>query len=111
MTNVQCVYCNTWFDSLATRCPNLQCEINANPQPHHYNYGKNSTPPAAGPVPTPSSNEGGLPVTGGAVPRPRCPNCKQEIDPDCCWCGDTIVPGQLHSQNHSPVPMGCTCGI
>lgn len=42
-------------------------------------------------------------------PRPRCPGCKQEIDPDCCCCGDTIVDGQSHS-DHTPVPQGCVCG-
>ena len=34
-----------------------------------------------------------------------CPRCKNEIDPDVCWCGDTID----NHTDHSPVPMGCTC--
>ena len=35
-----------------------------------------------------------------------CPSCQQAIDPDVCWCGDSI---KHHSWDHSPVPMGCDC--
>lgn len=35
-----------------------------------------------------------------------CPFCKNEIDPDVCWCGDYR---HNHSE-HSFVPMGCVCG-
>jgi len=38
-----------------------------------------------------------------------CPNCENEIDPDCCHCGSPIK-NHGYSDNHSPVPMGCTCG-
>jgi len=37
-----------------------------------------------------------------------CPRCKNEIDPEVCWCGDPIK-GHGYSE-HSPVPMGCDCG-
>lgn len=37
-----------------------------------------------------------------------CPECKHEIDPDVCWCGDLM--SQHHMAGHSPVPMGCECG-
>jgi len=37
-----------------------------------------------------------------------CPGCKQEIDPDTCWCGD-LMKGHSYD-GHSPVPMGCDCG-
>lgn len=38
----------------------------------------------------------------------RCPNCKEEIDPDTCWCGDYIK--NHYYENHAAIPMGCTCG-
>lgn len=42
-------------------------------------------------------------------PRPLCWGCGNEIDPDCCGCGD---PKENHNdwmQGHSFVPMGCDC--
>ena len=38
-----------------------------------------------------------------------CPTCKNEIDPDCCYCGSPL---NLHGyeSGHSFVPIGCTCG-
>lgn len=41
--------------------------------------------------------------------RPRCEGCGNEIDPDWCWCGDSIK-GHGHTNNHGPIPMGCDCG-
>jgi hypothetical protein len=38
-----------------------------------------------------------------------CPGCKNEIDPELCWCGDAIGRHSYHD-GHSPVPMGCDCG-
>ena len=40
----------------------------------------------------------------------RCPECKEEIDPILCWCGDEIKRHGIYC-GHSPVPMGCTCGF
>jgi hypothetical protein len=37
-----------------------------------------------------------------------CKQCGSEIDPDCCWCGD-LIEGHGWSDNHFPVPLGCTC--
>lgn len=34
-----------------------------------------------------------------------CPGCKQEIDPECCWCGD----GKHSNVEHRFVPFGCNC--
>jgi hypothetical protein len=48
---------------------------------------------------------------GEPKPRPGhaiCPGCKCEIDPEVCCCGDYIDHHSYHD-NHSPVPMGCTC--
>ena len=43
-----------------------------------------------------------------AAARPVCPGCNQEIDPDCCYCGDG--PGaHKGAWGHSYVPMGCNC--
>ena len=39
--------------------------------------------------------------------RPKCDGCGNEIDPDVCWCGETID-GRLHD-NHIAIPMGCKC--
>lgn len=39
-------------------------------------------------------------------PTELCPECKQRIDPETCWCGDDR--GALHD-GHSFVPMGCRC--
>lgn len=39
----------------------------------------------------------------------KCTGCGNRIDPDCCHCGDPIEAGKVHSE-HSPVPVGCTCG-
>lgn len=64
---VQCVYCNAWFDSLLRRCPNPACELN-------------SAPSAAGRRLTPSSNEGGLPATVGAVPKVYVLTCDYSQD-------------------------------
>lgn len=36
-----------------------------------------------------------------------CRSCKQEINPDVCYCGDSNNHGL--SSNHSFVPMGCIC--
>jgi hypothetical protein len=37
-----------------------------------------------------------------------CPSCLNEIDPDTCYCGDTI---KKHACcEHNPVPVGCVCG-
>ena len=38
-----------------------------------------------------------------------CNTCQHEIDPDWCWCGDSVESHGLFS-GHSPVPMGCQCG-
>lgn len=38
--------------------------------------------------------------------RPICENCKQEIDPECCWCGSKE---HSYNDNHFFVPMGCVC--
>lgn len=35
-----------------------------------------------------------------------CPRCLNEIDPECCWCGD---PMKGHTAEHFAVPMGCDC--
>jgi hypothetical protein len=43
-------------------------------------------------------------------PRPKCSDCKNEIDPDVCHCGDAVKDHTGVSHNHSPVPMGCQCG-
>ena len=38
---------------------------------------------------------------------PICSGCKQKIDPDVCWCGDSY---KNHGYDgHSFVPMGCNC--
>jgi hypothetical protein len=42
--------------------------------------------------------------------RPLCPDCKCEMDPDWCWCGDAEKDHKGMSHNHSFVPMGCQCG-
>jgi hypothetical protein len=39
---------------------------------------------------------------------PICPRCKNEIDPETCWCGDWIKDHGTFC-GHSPVPMGCHC--
>lgn len=54
------------------------------------------------------TGDGSAPETS---PRPKCEECKQEIDPDWCWCGDAIEDHKGMSHNHSPVRMGCTCGM
>lgn len=36
-----------------------------------------------------------------------CPGCKHEIDTQICHCGDSM---KNHTQEHSAVPRGCTCG-
>lgn len=38
--------------------------------------------------------------------RPTCASCKNEIDPDTCWCGSER---DWHDGSHHYVPMGCTC--
>jgi hypothetical protein len=36
-----------------------------------------------------------------------CPGCKQQFDPDVCWCGTEI---NSHSYEEHPfVPYGCEC--
>lgn len=42
--------------------------------------------------------------------RPTCPDCKQEIDPDVCWCGILTDDHDPFYDGHTPVPMGCICG-
>ena len=39
-----------------------------------------------------------------------CRWCKEEIDPNLCWCGDAI---EDHTSwcEHTPIPMGCRCGF
>lgn len=37
-----------------------------------------------------------------------CPSCKQEIDPETCWCGGHIDKHTM-GDGHAPVPMGCVC--
>lgn len=39
----------------------------------------------------------------------ECSDCRSEIDPDTCWCGDAMADHCGFSHNHSPVPMGCDC--
>lgn len=39
---------------------------------------------------------------------PICPYCKNEIDPDSCWCGSGKS-GHPYDLGHSFVPMGCDC--
>lgn len=36
--------------------------------------------------------------------RPTCAACKNEIDPDTCWCGSER---NWHDGSHHYVPMGC----
>lgn len=38
--------------------------------------------------------------------REICPGCKQEIDPDWCWCGDKIDHDAFEA-GHTGIPMGC----
>lgn len=57
-----------------------------------------------------------IPVGGGFdcgtdhSPIISCPDCGNEIDPEWCHCGDAIKDHRGMSHNHSPVPMGCSCG-
>lgn len=44
------------------------------------------------------------------APIVKCDDCRNEIDPEWCHCGDAIKDHRGMSHNHSPVPMGCTCG-
>jgi hypothetical protein len=37
-----------------------------------------------------------------------CPECKNHIDPDCCWCG--CGPNPSWHDGHSFIAAGCTCG-
>lgn len=41
-------------------------------------------------------------------PLPRCPKCRNEINPSTCWCGAEIPHGG--HEGHDAVPMGCDCG-
>jgi len=41
--------------------------------------------------------------------RPVCPGCGNEIDPDCCGCGDYKEGHDAMWLGHSFVPMGCDC--
>lgn len=36
----------------------------------------------------------------------KCNGCGEMIDPDVCWCGESINHGH---GNHSIAPMGCNC--
>jgi hypothetical protein len=38
-----------------------------------------------------------------------CPGCKQECDPEICWCGTEKATHDDYEE-HSFVPMGCYCG-
>ena len=38
-----------------------------------------------------------------------CPECGWEVDPEMCWCGDSIRHNPYWSE-YMPVPHGCTCG-
>lgn len=40
--------------------------------------------------------------------RDRCPDCKNEIDPDWCHCGDSKE-AHAFDHGHPFVPMGCDC--
>lgn len=40
--------------------------------------------------------------------REVCQGCKQEIDPEVCWCGELLKDHGFNS-NHSAIPMGCRC--
>ena len=46
---------------------------------------------------------------GACLERPRCPDCGNEIDPDCCGCGDSREDHNSMWSGHSFVPMGCDC--
>lgn len=37
-----------------------------------------------------------------------CPDCGNEIDPDCCGCGE-LREGHSNYSGHPFVPMGCDC--
>ena len=39
-----------------------------------------------------------------------CRECKSEIDPEWCWCGDHVDTGHRGYDSHAAVPMGCRCG-
>ncbi len=40
----------------------------------------------------------------------KCDGCGNEIDQDCCGCGDSMADhGSPISCGHMPVPMGCDC--
>lgn len=38
---------------------------------------------------------------------PFCTGCGKEIDPDTCGCGSAMT--SYGHDNHSPIPMGCSC--
>lgn len=40
--------------------------------------------------------------------REVCPGCGNEIDPDCCGCGDPREGHSLYA-GHPFIPMGCDC--
>jgi len=43
-------------------------------------------------------------------PRPTCEGCGNQIDPDCCGCGDSMAThASPYSSGHMLVPMGCDC--
>ena len=42
-------------------------------------------------------------------PRQVCDGCGQDIDPDCCGCGDSREGHNSMWSGHSFVPMGCDC--
>ena len=58
-------------------------------------------------MPSLTYRKGRCPMTeaGGPV----CPRCKNEIDPESCWCGSGKS-GHPYDLGHSFVPMGCDCG-
>lgn len=37
-----------------------------------------------------------------------CPGCDSWVDPTTCWCGASMS-DHSETDDHSPVPMGCTC--
>lgn len=48
------------------------------------------------------------------IPQPTCSTCKNEIDPNCCWCGEPYRDARgnyVSHEGHVFTPAGCTCGI
>lgn len=49
-------------------------------------------------------------VKSGLSGREICGGCGNEIDPDCCVCGDSKDGHNSWYSGHSFIPMGCNCG-